>query len=148
MCNPLKHYHALHPNKTNRYLFDISIFQHEKCGRQLRGDPDDKGHRIVERRSHLAASGNLQIFMCYWCRIFSLRHPNLHVESWILDLWWISGGPPVVYCILLPLLRLIFTTVLNLNCSYDNGHCRSWSWFLMETFKSILLFFKIRSNER
>ena len=63
-----------------------------KRGRELRGHPDDQGHRDVQWRGHLAATGHLQILVCNRCWILSLRYPDLHAQGWILDLRWISGG--------------------------------------------------------
>lgn len=53
--------------------------------RQLRGDTDDKGNRLLLRLGGLAAAGCVQIFLCHRCRVLSLRRTDVRVEVRELD---------------------------------------------------------------
>ncbi|KAE8749186.1 hypothetical protein FOCC_FOCC004093 [Frankliniella occidentalis] len=56
-----------------------------KRGRQLRGDTDDKGNRLLLWVGGVATAGCIQIFLCHRCRVLSLRRTDVRVEVRELD---------------------------------------------------------------
>ena len=55
-------------------------------GRQLRGDDDDEGDDLLQRRGPLEAAGHLQVLLSHGRRVFPLRHAELLPQDRILDL--------------------------------------------------------------